>query len=96
MKLKYAELHKALFLGGINLGEKLDVSRRAGLRLEYDRKEKELQVIVNGNTGIVPVANIASMVEDDGAPAVKPISNPPTPSGKIKAQVQVPAGLKLE
>lgn len=61
IKLKYAELHTALFLAGTNLGLKLDPRQRSGLEIEYDRTEKELWVHWNGGFALVPSTNVASM-----------------------------------
>lgn len=91
MKLKFAELHKPLFLAGTNLGEKLDIGKRT-IELVYDRDHQELQVTYNAQTAIVPVSNVASMtpmssgaLEEQAAP--KAIAAPLTP---IKAQVSTP------
>lgn len=86
--LKFAELHNALFLAGKNFGLKLDPSKLAGLKLVYDRAEKELLVHWGEEVGIVPSSNIASMVAGIAiakAPSVHPIA-----AGKIVAQVSSP------
>jgi hypothetical protein len=59
--LKFAELHAPLFLAGTNLQLKLDPTRRTGLKLVYDRAEKELLVTWQNQLAIVPVGNVASM-----------------------------------
>jgi hypothetical protein len=99
IELKYATLHNVLFLGGTNLQDKLDVSKRTGLRLVYDRKEGELLVEWAGETAIIPASNIASMIpfdpKDVGMPSrlLSPAAPQPKPkaTGKpIVAQVSDP------
>ncbi len=63
--LKFAELHSPLFLAGTNLQLKLDPTKRTGLKLVYDRAEKELLVTWNGETAIVPTTNVSSMTPAD-------------------------------
>lgn len=98
MKLKSVELHTPIMLGGKNFGTKIytvsPTGASLGIEMRYDRKERELLLVFNGQTAIVPVGNVASMVEDDGKYTYK---KPIVPSGGvIKAQVSVPAGLKNE
>ncbi len=59
--LKFAELHNALFLAGKNFGLKLDPTKLTGLKLEYDRAEKELLVYWADEVGIIPSSNVACM-----------------------------------
>jgi len=95
MKLKFAELNNPLFFAGINFGTKLDPNKRAGIGLDYDRIEKELIVTFNNRSCIIPRENVSSM--EPGEPEKKTVKAPAPATGKpIKAQVQVPAGLKLE
>lgn len=64
--LRFAEIHAPLFLmgnKGTNLGTKLDPTKRQGLKLVYDRTEKELIVTYEGMTAIVPATNVVSMLE---------------------------------
>lgn len=61
IELEFAELHSPLFLGGRNLGMKLDGKRYAGIGLSYDRVEKELVVDWNDKQAIVPTSNVVSM-----------------------------------
>lgn len=62
MKLQFAELLSPLFLGGTNLGLKLNPKTRSGLSLEYNREFKELHVTYNGVISIIPTeANVNSM-----------------------------------
>lgn len=80
--LEFAELHNPLFLAGTNLQMKLDPTKRTGLKLIYDRAEKELLVSYNGKTAIVPASNVASMTPVSEAPAKEPakeaVAPPPT------------------
>ena len=91
MKIKYAELQNPLFLAGTNFGLKLDVNRKQGLVMLYDRKEKELLVMYNNETAIVPTTNVASMVEGDAKAAEQ---SKVGFVGKFKAQVSTPMGIK--
>ena len=92
MKIKFAELHSPLFFGSRNFSTKLDVVRYAGLRLDYDRKEKELIAVYNNQMAIIPSSNVASMVIDDGVvDAARPINPIPI---KVKAQASTPQGIK--
>ncbi len=68
IEIEFAELHNPLFLAGTNLQLKLEPAKRTGLKLEYDRAEKELLVTYNGKTAIVPTTNVSSMT-----PATKPV-----------------------
>lgn len=61
IELEFAELHNPLFLNGTNLGMKLTPALKGGLKIAYDRTEKELLVQFNGKTAIVPVSNVSSM-----------------------------------
>lgn len=87
--LKFAELHNSLFLGGKNFGLKLDPGKLPGLKLEYDRAEKELLVYWKDHVGIVPSSNVATMTE--GLPEVKvPQQTHPMLSRISGAQVETP------
>ena len=104
--LVFAEIHAPLFLlgdKGKNLGTKLDVKAKAGLKLVYDRDEKELHVSYMGMNAIVPVTNVASMLEAPPKPKtkltaaeVKEAQKADTPTGAPKpfdpnaAQVSTP------
>lgn len=93
IKIKWAELHTPLFLAGTNLQTKLDPHKRHGLEMLYDRSEKELLITYdNGDkkeTAIVPITNVASMVE--GQIAARPVVEPVKPiTAKITAQVDSP------
>jgi hypothetical protein len=96
--LKFAETHNPIFIAGTNLQMKLDVSKRTGMVLVYDRKEKELLLYWNNALAIIPSSNISNMVPADPA-ALGPIPSaiPATaqtfvaqPVGKVKAQVSDP------
>ncbi len=75
--LEFAELHSPLFLGGKNHQMKLTAGERSGLRLVYDRTEKELLVFFEAQKAeaIVPSSNVSSMTPkrvDKVEPEVKP------------------------
>ena len=57
---KFVELHGPLFLAGSNLGSKLDISKRHGMTLVYDRAYQELHVTYNDHLAVVPSSNIVS------------------------------------
>ncbi len=88
LSLKFCELHNAMFLAGKNFGLKLDPTKIVGLRLEYDRKEKELLVYWADEVGIIPSSNIAVMVP--GKVEVRVESLHPIVQGKLKAQASSP------
>lgn len=89
INLKFAELHNSLFLGGKNFGLKLDPGKLSGLKLVYDRPEKELLVYWGDHVGIIPSSNIAAMVE--GLPEVKvPQHSHPMVASVAGAQVETP------
>ncbi len=71
MNLRFAELHTPLFFAGINMGSKLDPTKRTGLVLTYDRVERELVVQYSGRTCIIPRENVASMEEVEAKKPVK-------------------------
>ncbi len=91
IELSFAELHNPLFLAGTNLQMKLQPEKRQGLKLTYDRAEKELLVEWAGETAIVPSSNISSMTPKKVEPEreIRPAS--PTPGlGRASAQVSTP------
>lgn len=97
--LRFAEIHAPLFLmgeKGTNLGTKLDPAKRKGLKLVYDRGEKELLVSFEGMSAIIPATNVVSMLEVQStkkvsAAAVKAAQKEDTPTGQpIVAQVSGP------
>ncbi len=88
VELKFAELHNALFLGGKNFGLKLDPHKLSGLKLFYDRVEKELLVHWGDDIGIIPSSNVASMIA--GVPSVRPMAEHPIVVGQRSAQVDSP------
>ncbi len=89
LQLKFVELHNPLFLGGKNFGLKLDISKLAGLRMEYDRAEKELLVYWNDEVGIVPSSNVACMTADNGVAKPEQFVHPIV-AGRQTAQVESP------
>jgi hypothetical protein len=87
-KIKWAELHAPLFLGGTNLGQKLDHKVKGGVSMEYDEEKRHLYVTFNAHTARIPETSVLSMVE--GEHKVVEIKQP-APSGKpIQAQVSSP------
>jgi hypothetical protein len=99
MELKFAELHTPAFVAGTNLGIKLLPASRTGLKLQYDRKEKELHIYWNGEVGIVPYSNVVCMIEGNHTETLveaKRLDNKPQMKtselvhGVINAQVSTP------
>lgn len=98
--LRFAEIHAPLFLmgeKGTNLTTKLDPAKRKGLKLVYDRGEKELLVSFEGMSAIIPSTNIVSMMEVQSsskkldAKTLKALRKENTPTGQpIVAQVSGP------
>src|ERR1700733_4919447 len=90
--IRFAELHNSLFLGGRNFQLKIDPKKFPGLKLQYDRTEKELLVhwsAENGNfTGIIPSSNIACM--EEGLVETRMPSPHPIVAGLKSAQVDTP------
>lgn len=70
LDVDFAELHNPLFLAGTNLGLKLDMHKRQGVRLEFCRNSRFLLVHFNNKVAMIPESNISSMtpknVEDVG------------------------------
>jgi hypothetical protein len=63
MNLRFVELHTPLFVGGTNLGAKLDSRKRTGLRLVRDFKNQELIVIWNQELSQIPWnSNVANSI----------------------------------
>jgi hypothetical protein len=84
IKVDYAKLHSALFLGGKNHGEKL--FNKAGMTLSYDTATKELIATYNGKTH-----HLVSFEGYEPATHAKEELEPAyAPPGKVKAQVSTP------
>ncbi len=93
LQLEMAELHSNIFVAGKNLGPKLQPKMTTGLKINYDRKEKELHVEWNGKTALVPVTNIVSMIVMTKESALEPVVNPIASAGpnpKVTAQYDSP------
>ncbi len=97
--LDFAELHAPLFFGNKSFGTKLYQKQHAGIKLVYDRAEKELIVEWNGVSTIVPVGNVANMVAKPAAAVeakfpteVKPAAPMPELARTRTAQVSSPQG----
>ena len=88
--LDFAELHTPLFLAGKNWQLKLYAGDKTGLKLAYDRVEKELLVSAKGKIAIVPMSNVASMqpAGEVKAPEMEAVRLKPGP--RPKAQVSGP------
>lgn len=60
IEVGFADLHKPLFVGGKNHGERLDCGRFPDLKMVYFPELKELHVTWGGTTTHVPSTNIAN------------------------------------
>jgi hypothetical protein len=71
MNVQAAALHTPLFLNGTNLSDKLDCSRRDGLRMSLGKMEgvTMLRVDYKGATAWVPLSNLANFESDDAVAA---------------------------
>lgn len=91
VKCKRAEVDTNLFIGGTNLGLKLDPSRRVGLILEYDEKTRLLKTTWNNETGYTPAEHVVVYILGEVSPAEPQVSHP-TKAGMGHAQVETPYG----
>ena len=66
IEVGFAELHKTLFLGGKNHGERLDSNRFPDLKIMLDEKTDRLIVSWKGHTTKVPMTNVANYTEGPG------------------------------
>lgn len=66
IEVGFAELHKTLFLGGKNHGERLDSNRFPDLKILLDEKTDRLVVTWKGHTTKVPMTNVANYTEGPG------------------------------
>lgn len=86
-EVKFATLHTTLFLGGVNFGLKLDTAFRQGaLSMIYDRDDQELLVNFGKYQAIVPITNVATMIE----------AGVPQPTTKHQPQVASVPGAQVE
>lgn len=90
LDIGFAELHNPLFLGGKNFGLKLDSHRYPELKMQYDRKEKELCVSWLDKTAYIPSANVAYYIP--GPATDRKVSQAASPQvlGIGSAQVETP------
>lgn len=92
VELKFCEVHTALFIAGTNLGLKLDPGKRTGLKLQYNRKNFELEVAWNGEIGLVPVTNVVCMIPGKPKHLADVVSHPTVANVASTAQVETPFG----
>lgn len=91
IEVGFAELHDTIFVGGHNLTNKLDTRAKAGLKLEYDKKEKELIVTWNKVTSHVPSTNIKHYIPGPAADRrIVQSAHPMVASVSGTAQVETP------
>ena len=75
---------------GASLGTNANVASRSGLKMVYDREEKELIITLNGIKAIVLPSNIISMIPAQEVPAKGP-AEPPKATKPVKtAQASSP------
>jgi hypothetical protein len=85
-QIKHAHLHDSCFVGGTNLGDKLDPAKRTGMKMEYDEDRRCLYVTWNGETRRVMEPSIFTMAEGE----VEKKSAQPAPTARAEAQVTTP------
>lgn len=62
IEIKSATVHAPFILGGFNLGPKLETCHKHSLTMAYDDVKQLLLITCNNVFGMVPVANIVSMI----------------------------------
>src|SRR5271166_5532583 len=60
VEVTFAKLHDPLFFGGKSFGLRLEPNVCGGLKMAYDKDDKELIVQWQGQTAHIPSTNIAS------------------------------------
>lgn len=91
--IKFAELHNPLFLGGTNHQTKLDPTKRLGLKLTYNRAEKELIVQFNDHVAILPSSNVASMTVENPKDVGVSVAAPAKPAPQTHVSHAMVAGI---
>lgn len=97
MKVKYAEFSGNLFLAGRNFGPKLGLPNHDKLEMNY--VDGKLTVEYQGEVAIFPCFSgymVIASKEEKWQAAKQIVSSTQPPSGKIKAQVGAPAGIKID
>lgn len=94
-----ADLHDVVFVGGMNLTQKLDTRQRAGTKrvdaLQWDEEEDELVVTHQGEVGRMPHTGVKIyFTVDDNPNEAKVVEKSPHKDQKMpdigKAQVSTP------
>jgi len=91
-ELKFCEVQTALFIGGKNLGLKLDPKRLSGLKMEYDNDAKRLWVEWNGERGWTPEVNVVMAIPGKATKDRIIEKSHPMVAGIGSAQVETPFG----
>ncbi len=93
IEVGFCELHDGIFVGGKNLTAKLDTQRTAGLKMLYDKKEKELLVTWNGVESHVVSTNIKHYIPGPAADRkILQTASPQISNIASTAQVETPFG----
>jgi len=90
--VSFAKLHDDLFFGGKSFGKRLEQMTHGGLKMVYDREEKELVVSWNGQSARIPSTNIVSYSTDPGKDRKIVQTASPQVAGISSAQVETPFG----
>ena len=90
MKVIFAELTAPMFFHGINLTSKLDVGKRSGMALDYDRDTRELKVTISGESTYVPASALLHYTPGDKA-SPKPENKHTAQRAPVNAQVSDPS-----
>lgn len=86
----FCKLHDDLFFGGKSFGKRLEPSHQSGLKMVYDKEEKELIVSWNGRTANIPSTNIVSYSIDKAEDRMLKQVATPQVAGISSAQVHTP------
>jgi hypothetical protein len=104
LPITWAELHSPLFLGGTNLGQKLDPAKKTGLKIARNVDERIIYVVYNGCCAEIPEAafqnwnpdgkrkdEVLAAVNAAVPDKIKAAPSPShTPGRPIEAQVSTP------
>lgn len=89
--IKRVHLHNTIFVGGTNLGTKLDPAEgnRRNMKIHYNREQQELHVHWNDEMAIIPITNVSAMIPCDEK-KFDPPKAVELPKERSSAQVSTP------
>lgn len=65
INLKFIETHNPIFINGVNLGQKIDITKRTNLYIQHDEKKDKYLIWVNGGLAILPPSSVNSSIPID-------------------------------